>query len=87
MKKFILVIAFLFLVFTPVCQAFSLNGSALRYAGSTKYYPQGNIYANRYRQQNKTYLYSPQQAKYYGYGFRSQMRGYNNRYYNPYRRY
>jgi len=85
MKKFIITVLTIFMI-SPLCFAFNLNGSGLRYAGRMKYCPQYNMYSNRYRQQQKNYIYSPQQARYYGYRV-PQQRGYYNQYNNPYRRY
>lgn len=53
-----------------------------------KYYPQ-NTFANRYRrQQRQNYIFSPQQARYYGYRTPNQMGSYsyNNPYYNRFNR-
>ena len=44
-----------------------------------KYYPQ-NQYAYRYRRQNNNYIYSPQQARYYGYRIPQQTGTYNPSY-------
>lgn len=67
------------------CFAFSLGvsnnyGSARNYA---KFYPQSN-YSNRYKKQQKSYIFTPQQAKYYGYRIPTQQT--SNSYYNPYSR-
>ncbi|MCM1266113.1 MAG: hypothetical protein NC200_07935 [Candidatus Gastranaerophilales bacterium] len=83
MKKACLLILTLF-VSMPFCFALSLKsdnvyGSARNYA---KYYPQTN-YSNRYRKQQKSYVFTPQQAKYYGYRVPTQQ---TNSYYNPYTR-
>jgi len=71
------------------CYAFSLNGRGAVYAGSArnyaKYYQQNN-YANRYRRQPKQYIFSAQQARYYGYRVPEQTNTTNNPYYNPYAR-
>lgn len=88
MRKVLLSIL-LVCIMSPVSLAFSFNGSGYRFAGQARYYPQNNFYANRLRQQRKNYIYSPQQARYYGYRVPQQpMGGYYNPYgaYNPYRR-
>lgn len=51
-----------------------------------KYYPQ-NSFANRYRRsQNQNYIFSPQQARYYGYRVPNQTGTFNSPYYNRYPR-
>ena len=89
MKKFcgLLLIISIFFITGNDCFAFSLNGSGSVYAGSArdyaKFFPQNN-YAYRYRRQPKNYIYSAQQAKYYGYRVPQQANTTNNPYYNPY---
>ena len=85
MKKVLIAFISLF-VLAQVSYAFNLNGSGLRYAGRTKYYPQGNIYANRYQRPRSNYIYSPQQARYYGYRVPQQNMRFYSPYNNPYRR-
>lgn len=74
MKKIIISIFTILTLFSnSICHAFSFKGeySAQNMA---KYYPQ--TYNRRYQPQRKTYVYSQQQAKYYGY------RTPQNNYYN-----
>lgn len=85
MKKHILTIL-LILAITPMSFGFGSYNPNMSYANRARYYSQRNIYANRYPRGRNNYIYSPQQAKYYGYRT-PQMNGYNNMYYNHYRRY
>ena len=88
---------FTLLLITFICfsansvYALSINNETnyTRYAQNrAKYYPQ-NTFANRYRrQQRQNYIFSPQQARYYGYRTPNQMGSYsyNNTYYNRFNR-
>ncbi|MBO6273187.1 hypothetical protein J6O48_10485 [bacterium] len=87
MKKLIL-----FIIFTMVCQvsafAYSFSEASSQYSEvartRAKYIPQGQ-FVNRYRRQQNNRIYSPQQARYYGYRV-PQQNYYNNPYYNRYYR-
>ncbi len=89
MKKiyFILIGLIITLLSISNCYAFSLNGSGSVYAGSARNYAryyQQNPYANRYSRQPKQYIFSAQQARYYGYRVPQQQQTTNA--YNPYLR-
>jgi hypothetical protein len=79
MKKTFIIFVTLFTILTfPKCYALSLKGSYSA-TNMAKYYPQTTNY--NYRKPNKTYIYSSQQAKYYGYSIPQTT---SNPYYNPY---
>ncbi|MCD8377260.1 MAG: hypothetical protein LUB59_00565 [Candidatus Gastranaerophilales bacterium] len=82
----ILSVLIIFTAFAQSCSAFSFSSLSNSYADSArnyaKYYPQNTSYVNRYAKQKKSYIYSSQQAKYYGY--RAPEQTTNNPYYNPY---
>jgi hypothetical protein len=87
MKK--LVSIFFVLMFTcSYANAFTLNGSGMNYAGRTRYIPRNTVYGNRFQRPHPNYIYSPAQARYYGYRTNGIYgAGYNNTYYyNRYRR-
>lgn len=83
MKK-IIILSFLILFSISECNAFSLgNDNALGSARNMAKYYSGYGYSNQYRRQPKNYVYSAQQAKYYGYRVPQQS---SNPYYNRYSR-
>jgi len=72
MKLKQLLIITLIILSAPTCLAISFGGSNFSDTSATRSYvkfaPQQNAYNyNRFIKQKKNYIYSPQQAQYYGY--------------------
>ena len=88
MKRILVLLLMIFISVTG-CYALDINNDTAytQYARNrAKYYPQ-NSFANRYRrQQQQNYIFSPQQARYYGYRVPNQVGTYNSPYYNRYTR-
>lgn len=80
-KLGVLVFALILVFSSQTSWAFGIRGS---YAANNmaKYYPQSyNSRYNRYNRAPKTYIYSPNQARYYGYRVPQMNMGYGyNRY-------
>jgi len=85
MRKYILTLLMIISI-APTSFGFGSYNPNMTYANRARYYSQRNMYANRYQRPRSNYIYSPQQAKYYGYRA-PQINGYNPMYYNRYRRY
>lgn len=88
-KVFLLIIIIIFVSYIPSNASVFSNASAnyaMNARNVVRYYPQ-RPYSRRFRRQ-PNYLYSPQQAKYYGYRIpQNNMYGNTNPYYRNYNRY
>ena len=91
MKKIFLVLTLLFsfMLISKPCLALSFSNASAQYSAAARtrarFVPRG-YYANRYMRQQNNYIYSPQQARYYGYRTPQQNYMYGNPYYNRCRR-
>ena len=86
MRK-IVALLFLSVILGNAVQASVLGQASVNYSNYARnyarFYPQRG-YQSQYRRQQQNYIFTPQQARYYGYRYPNQNATYGNPYYRGY---
>lgn len=87
MRKFVVLLFILCFVCTNIVQASMWGQASANYSNYARnyarYYPQRG-YMSQYRRSQSNYVFTPQQARYYGYRYPNQNATYGNPYYRGY---